>query len=368
MKKLKIAIDFDDVLAKCTAYACELAAKDGCPINYEEITQWGKTGKDTDIIFKYFQMEDFYRTQPVYDGAKDFVKTLISMGHEVLILTAVDPRYASIRAHRIMSEFPEIKPENIILSSRKDLVQVDVLIDDAAHNIAKTPAKYPILMRRPWNESLTGLISVYNYEDIISFINRISELDRDKDTGPKVYALVGPSGSGKTAIAQELIKDPRYEVAKSTTTRKRREGEAEDAYNFISKETFEELYASGHFIETTVYAGNRYGTTKEAIEKIISRGVSAVIPLDICGANALKTLYGEQCVTVFVKRPKSELIKAMLERMAKNLAANPQNRDAIISDIQNRLLSLNSERKNEEICDRILQNNGTIDEAIRQVF
>ena len=186
MNKMKIAIDYDDVLALCSQYALELEEKNsGKALDFSSIDRWGKTGRATDVIFKYFGQEEFYKTQPLYEGAQAFIKELASRGHDIVILTAIDSRFSSIRAEKILKEFPEIKKENIILTSRKDLVHVDVLIDDAAHNISATPAKYPILFRRPWNQHLTGLISVYTYEEILCFIDRITALERNKNTESK---------------------------------------------------------------------------------------------------------------------------------------------------------------------------------------
>lgn len=366
--RLKIAIDYDDVLALCSEYAVQLEAKKGNHLDYSSINQWGKTGRPTDVIFNHFSDPEFYKTQPLYEGAKEFIQELIKRGHDVVILTAIYPEFATIRANKIMTEFPEIKKENIILSSRKDLVDVDILIDDAAHNINSTPAKYPILFRRPWNENLTGLISVYSYNEIIAFIDRISKLDIKSTRENKIYALVAPSGSGKTVIANELVKDPRFVIAKSTTTRARRNGEPEDAYNFISREEFERLYNEGHFLETTVYADNRYGTARDEFDNILSQGKNAVMPIDICGANALKMAYGDQCVIVYIKRPKSQIISALLDRMEQQLKAHPENTDKIKADIQNRILSLNSEKKNEELADRVLINNGPLEEIIKEFF
>jgi guanylate kinase len=369
MKKMTIAIDYDDVLALCTQYAVELEAKNGNILDYSSIDQWGMTGRATDVIFKYFTSEKFFKEQPLYEGAVDFISELIQRGHEVIILTAIDPRFASIRAEKIMKEFPQIKKGNIILSSRKDLVHVDVLVDDAPHNLNDTPAKFPICYRRPWNENLTGLISVFSYEEILSFIDRVSRLYNNETVyNNKVYCLVAPSCSGKTEIAQKLNLDPRFNIPKSTTTRTRRNGEAEDAYNFVSRAVFESMYKNGEFIETTVYAGNRYGTTKDEIDGILSSGKNAVLPIDFSGANALKMRYGEQCEMIYVKRPKADIIRSLLERMLAQNSDKSKDMTAVIKDIQNRILSIDDEKKNEDLCDKTLMNNAPIDEVIRNFW
>lgn len=371
MRKLRIAIDYDDVLALCSEYAINIENEKRPPedqLDYNSIDKWGPLGKPTDVIFKHFEDENFYKTQPLYEGAQEFVKTLLDLGCDVVILTAIDQKFASIRHNKILKEFPMLNKNNIILTSRKDLVQTDILVDDAPHNLADTSARYPICFRRPWNMDLTGLISAFEYDEIINFVKQILMLNNIKSNENKIYCLVAPSGSGKTAIAQELAKDPTYKIPRSTTTRARREGESETAYNFVSKEEFEKLYVTGHFIETTVYAGNRYGTTRDELDDILESGKNAVLPIDFTGTNALKMKYGDKCVTVYVKRSKPLVVSALLDRLQGQLLAHPENAENIKNDIMNRILSLNTERKNEDLCDRVIVNNGTIAEAIKGFY
>ena len=53
-----------------------------------------------------------------------------------------------VRAEQIMTQFPELPPENIILGSAKDRVHFDIVLDDAIHNILDSKAEYPVLMRK----------------------------------------------------------------------------------------------------------------------------------------------------------------------------------------------------------------------------
>ena len=50
------------------------------------------------------------------------------------------------------------------MGARKDKLDVDILFDDGMHNILKSNAAYPILMRRPWNQSASGMLAVNNYD------------------------------------------------------------------------------------------------------------------------------------------------------------------------------------------------------------
>ena len=364
-RPLRICVDVDDVLAACTVYAVELEKMAGHTININKITGWGPSGTDSDVIFKYFGDGDFYRTQPLYEGAQAFIKALTARGHEVLILTSVGPEFATIRANFIKENFPEIDSRNIIIGARKDLVSCDVLIDDAAHNITGSPARYPVCVDRPWNQNLTGIIRVFSYREILSFIDRIADIETTPDSKPKIYCLVGPSGSGKTAIAGLLAETGVYAIPKSTTTRKRRSGESENAYNFISEDEFQVYYENGRFLETTTYAGSKYGTFRDEFDKVLDKGLNAVFPIDMTGANALKMAYGERCVTVYVKRAKVEIIQSLLDRLEKQLLADPVNAEQIKADVRNRILSLESEKKNIHLCDKTVLNNKDLKEVIK---
>jgi len=169
-------------------------------------------------------------------------------------VTAIDPRFMQARAARILSEFPELKPENIIMAARKETIRADMLLDDSPQNILKSIANYPVLFRRPWNEQLTGMLSVNNYNEFLALVERV---ERSKHiTGPAsreplAVCLVGPSGSGKTCIANELAQSPLFAIPRSCTTRRRRRNEAPTAYYFLSQDEFNIAKRKGSFLETT---------------------------------------------------------------------------------------------------------------------
>jgi len=93
-------------------------------------------------------------------------------------------------------------------------VQFDIILDDAIHNVLETPATYPVLMRKPWNWKMTGLLSVNNMTEFVSLVKQIIRASQSRsaklDGDPAVLALVGPSGSGKSAITSELCRDSRF--------------------------------------------------------------------------------------------------------------------------------------------------------------
>lgn len=362
MKKFKLSfgIDVDDILMSCNQYAVELANKEfgfNPPLALEEFTQWGKSGKRGDVVFKYYNDANFYKTQPLYDGAKEFIQELRKRG-EVFFVTAVGPEFMGERAMRLLKEFPEVPAENIIMGARKDLVHVDITLDDGAHNICASNSTYPVLMRRPWNQHMTGCLSVNNYAEFLTLVDSIADsyITQAMDDGFKAIALVGPSASDKTEIATRMVEKELAIKIPSYTTRAKRIGEEDGVdYKFIDMDTFIEMEKGGQFYESTRYAGNAYGGTAEDIlEGLTSNNI--IMPMDICGAIALKRLLPKKTILVYVDRPMTDLLDAILARDCSN------------EEKRKRIISLSSEQKNEELCHVTIHNNGTVEEAVEQLI
>lgn len=344
---MSTALDVDDLLMECVPYAIRLANekyKFDPPLTIYEVDRWGKLGTRADVIFEFFQDPEFFKNQPVIAGAKEFVRKLSTMT-EVFITTAVEPRFMGIRAQRIMEEFPEIPAEHIYMGSRKDKINVDILFDDGMHNVFKSNAAYPILMRKPWNQSATGMLAVNNYDEFLKLLEVIttsySRVDGEKSE-PKIVVLVGPSGSGKTKVAKKLIEiSDRFEKLISYTTKDLTALKENDWYSYVDKQTFFEMLENGKFFESTMYAGHGFASRKSDVDALLKKNKIVLATMDICGAMSLKTNY-KDVVTVYIKRDKKQLLQSILEK-------NSTNEDKV-----NRIISIDDEKRNEEICDFVV--------------
>ena len=346
--RLSTALDIDDLLMECTAYAIRLANEKyhfDPPMTIHEKVRWGKMGTRADAIYPYFNDAEFYRTQPVYEGAKEFVRRLCQMT-EVYICTAVPPQFMGIRAQRILEEFPEIPADHIYMGFKKDKIHTDILFDDAMHNILNSGAKYPILMRRPWNQEATGMLAVNNYEEFLKLVEVIAESYSVSEAAtaqdPSIVVLVGPSGSGKSKIAARLLKRaPQFQKLVSYTTKDPTAVEENDWYNYVSLDTFHAMCDSGEMFQSTMYAGHGYGSRKADVEQILAQGKRVLTTMDICGAMALKT-YFKNVITIYIKRDK------------KALMANILKKNSSIEDKVNRLTAIEYEQLNADICDYVV--------------
>ena len=356
--KLKVGIDVDDVLYTCVPYVCELINRDypyDYPIKEAHFTDWGYAKHPYyQKMFDYFKTEEFTYNQPIIKGAKEFIEKMKEIA-EIFIITAVHYESLTARAKRLIEDF-DIDPSHIILGSRKDLVELDVMLDDAAHNILESKAKFPILFRRPWNEYLTGVLSVHSYDEVLEIIKTI-ENTHDPKGKPKLLCLVGPSGSNKSDIIKEFKNEGLVDTILSTTTRALRDGESQnDPYEFISNEEYEKLLNDGEFLERSVYAKNHYGIRKSRIEKFMnSNNKLGLISLDICGAIKLKSLYKDKVNTIFIKNNKKVLLEEILKKKTD------------ISDHVNRILAIDAENKNRLLCDYMVNSKEELKDLILKI-
>ena len=347
--RLSTALDIDDLLMECTAYAIRLANEKyqfDPPLSIYEVTKWGKQGTRTDVIFEFFQDPEFYRTQPVIKGAKEFVEKLSQMT-EVFVSTAIPPEFMGIRAKQIMKEFPQIPADHIYMGSRKDKINVDILFDDAMHNVLHSNAQYPILMRRPWNQEATGMLAVNTYEEFLKLVEVIADSysvrpEQYSLNEPSVVVLVGPSGSGKSKIATQVLrKTDKFEKLMSFTTKDPTAAEPNEWYNYVSVETFREMCESGEMFQSTMYAGHGYGSCKSDVDAILSRGKHVMTTMDICGAMSLKTNF-KNVITIYIKRDKKALLSSILRK------------NSSIEDKINRIIAIDYEEQNAAICDYVI--------------
>ncbi|MBO7275811.1 MAG: hypothetical protein J6V15_05500, partial [Clostridia bacterium] len=341
--RLSTALDVDDLLMECVPYAIRLANEKynfNPPLSIYEVDRWGKMGTRADVIFEFFNDPEFFRTQPVIQGAKEFVRKLSKMT-EVFISTSVYPQFMSIRAQRIMEEFPEIPANHIYMGSRKDKIDVDILFDDGAHNVFASNAAYPILMRRPWNREATGILAVNTYDEFLKLVEVISDSYSVRQTQfslkePSVIVLVGPSGSRKNDIMRSLVSScTTIERLPSYTTVEQMNMFTMDRYRHISEQEFLQMHQQGELFESTNYANHFYGSRKGDVEEILARGKHVITVMDICGAMSMKTHF-PNVVTIFVKRDEYYIMTDILEK------------EISTHEKVNRLRSLESERKNAE--------------------
>ncbi|MGM9681372.1 MAG: guanylate kinase [Eubacteriales bacterium] len=101
-----------------------------------------------------------------------------------------------------------------------------------------------------------------------------------------LIVISGPSGTGKGTVVKNLLaRSDDISLSVSATTRAPRPGEIDGVhYHFLTKEAFEELIERDEMLEHTVYSENYYGTPKENVERMLDKGISVILEIEVEGA------------------------------------------------------------------------------------
>jgi guanylate kinase len=140
--RLRIGLDVDDILYECNSYALDILRRkygDSPVFDINNIKSWGPQGTVADERLELFSDPEFVLSQPLVNGAQRFVRDLCRIA-DVFFITSVPPQCMSARAKRLSEDFPDVPSGNIIMGTRKDLVNIDILLDDASHNISSSQA------------------------------------------------------------------------------------------------------------------------------------------------------------------------------------------------------------------------------------
>ena len=132
---------------------------------------------------------------------------------------------------------------------------------------------------------------------------------------PNLYILSAASGTGKTSLARALIeRTPSLAFSISHTTRAPRPGERDGVdYYFVSPAEFERMRVAGEFLEHAEVYGNRYGTSRAVIERLMAEGKSVLLDIDWQGAHNVKR-QAPDAVSIFILPPSRAALRERLTR------------------------------------------------------
>jgi guanylate kinase len=120
----------------------------------------------------------------------------------------------------------------------------------------------------------------------------------------KLIVLTGPSGVGKGTLMQALLyRHPQLYYSVSVTTRPPRPGEIDGKdYYFISCDQFKQLIAQGQFLEWAEFAGNYYGTLRNAVLDQIQFGKLVILEIELEGARQIRAAF-PGVLSIFILPP-----------------------------------------------------------------
>ncbi|MES3013612.1 MAG: guanylate kinase [Pseudomonadota bacterium] len=130
-----------------------------------------------------------------------------------------------------------------------------------------------------------------------------------------LFVVAAPSGAGKSSLVSSLLQvDSHLVVAVSHTTRAPRGQERQDReYHFTDDGTFRAMIERGEFFEWAEVHGHLYGTSRSAIETLITGGQDVVLEIDWQGALQIKALF-PNAILIFILPPSWDELLQRLHR------------------------------------------------------
>lgn len=176
----------------------------------------------------------------------------------------------------------------------------------------------------------------------------------------KIIILSAPSGTGKSTIIQRLMNMPNLNLGFSISATSRAPRGLEEhgrEYYFLSPEEFDRRVRAGDFVEwEEVYAGTKYGTLVEEVERVTGSGRNLIMDIDVKGALNVKKKFGEESLALFILPPSLEELEARLR------GRNTDSEDSV----RKRIEKAEFEIGYSDLFDRKIINDD-LDTAVREV-
>ena len=184
MKTLTILVDMDDTLENlCEKWIEYLNHRHGTNVSYEDVRDWDMSKAfptiDRDLVRAPLSDKALWDSLTPLPGAVENVRRLLSDGHKVVIVTASHPDTIEAKLNCVLFKyFPFFTLNDVIITSQKQLVRGDVLVDDAPHNLCGGTYQGILMSANHnlgFNAERHGLIRAMDWDDAYRIISQIAK-------------------------------------------------------------------------------------------------------------------------------------------------------------------------------------------------
>lgn len=184
MKRLTVLVDFDQTLNNLSdVWVKFLNERYETTVQPDDIREWDM--RKAYPMLKPNEIYDPLKTEELWEqvvplpGACEAMSNLKRDGHNILVVTTSNPTTAPIKLNKVLFRyFPFFTYNDVIITSHKQLILGDVLIDDAPHNLVGGLYKR-ILMTASHNKNLNErtikAARANNWEEAYKLVKSIAE-------------------------------------------------------------------------------------------------------------------------------------------------------------------------------------------------
>lgn len=156
----------------------------------------------------------YYENLSLLENVNTTIKEIIDSGNKVIFISATEKQYQEDKKRWLLEKIPMITENDIIFTSQKNIINVDVMIDDNLDYASKFNCPF-ILFKRPWNtgreqslytDNILICSNWYEIEKYLFSINVISPMVVDKETTFSDATLNLINGIKNSSSNEECIK------------------------------------------------------------------------------------------------------------------------------------------------------------------
>ena len=187
-----ILVDMDDTIEHLLVPWLDwLNRKYGRNVRKSDVHSWDMRiaypGLMLEEIFGALDEEEFWDTVPPIEGAAEVLERWMKQGHQVYIVTATPPRSVRAKMERVLFRyFPFLSWDQVIITSNKQLLKADVMVDDGYHNLVGGDYR-KVLVDAPYNrefdEKKDGMIRVHNWKEIEEAVASFADNPKEEPKG-----------------------------------------------------------------------------------------------------------------------------------------------------------------------------------------
>lgn len=185
MEHLTILVDMDDTIECLSeAWVDYLNTRYGTTVKHEDITEWNVSKFFPELskeqVYDVLLEDEFWNFVRPMEGASEYLQRLINDGHKVFIVTSSHYKTMKAKMENVLFKyFPFLSWDDVIVTSHKNLIKGDVIVDDGPHNL-EDGQRYKLLFDAPHNRTYdagcNGMTRVRNWEEAYAAITIIALL------------------------------------------------------------------------------------------------------------------------------------------------------------------------------------------------